>query len=90
MASLIHDLSKDTPGVVLDDCVTAQAAADITGYNIQHIRRLALAGTLDAYRVGHSWLIKLRSLEVYLAEAQESDDRRFGPRVEDSSQQNTS
>lgn len=83
MASLIHDLHDDSPGVILDDCVTAEAAAELTGYNIQHIRRLAFAGKLEAYRIGRSWLIKVASLEAYLARVREIGDRRFGPRTED-------
>src|SRR5574341_979027 len=68
------------PGIIVDDCVTAEAAAELTGYNIQHIRRLTWAGKLDALRVGRSWLIKIKSLEAYLAAAEEHDSR-FGPRV---------
>ena len=89
MASLIHSLHDDSPGVVLDDCVTAHAASKLTGYNVQHIRRLTLAGKLEAYRVGRSWLIKVESLEAYLAKVQEADDRRFGPRTELDSKDNT-
>ncbi len=80
MVSFFDNLTNDSPGVVLDGCVTAEAAAKLTGYNLQHIRRLALAGKLDALRIGRSWLIKLSSLEAYLLEAAEANDRRFGPR----------
>jgi hypothetical protein len=45
---VLFDLCKDHPGIVLEDCVTAEAAADLTGYNIQHIRRLCFAGKIDA------------------------------------------
>ena len=86
MASLIHSLHGNSPGVVLDDCVTVQAASELTGYNVQHIRRLILAGKLDAYRVGRSWLIKVESLEAYLEKAHETGDRRFGPRADENSQ----
>ena len=37
-------LQTERPGVIVEDCLTAEAAARLTGYNIQHIRRLALAG----------------------------------------------
>jgi predicted lysophospholipase L1 biosynthesis ABC-type transport system permease subunit len=66
MVSLL--LRTDHPGVILDNCVTAEAAAALTGYNIQHIRRLCYAGKLDSIHVGRSWLIKVRSLESYLTE----------------------
>jgi len=71
----------DHPGVILEGCVTAEAAADLTGYNIQHIRRLACDGKLDAIHVGRSWLIKIRSLEAYLSEVVAEGDGRFGPRT---------
>jgi excisionase family DNA binding protein len=70
----------DHPGVVLEGCVTAEAASELTGYSIQHLRRLTLEGRLDALRVGRSWLIKIKSLEAYI-EAGEARDSRFGPRV---------
>jgi excisionase family DNA binding protein len=77
---VLFHLQSDHPGVILEGCVTAEAAAELTGYNIQHIRRLTWAGKLDALRVGRSWLIKIKSLEAYLAAAEENDSR-FGPRV---------
>jgi excisionase family DNA binding protein len=74
-------LAARHPGVILEGCVTAEAAADLTGYNIQHIRRLALAGKLEAIHVGRSWLIKISSIETYLQDVVEVGDARFGPRV---------
>ena len=78
---LLTNLRGDHPGVILEDCVTAEAAADLTGYNIQHIRRLAYAGKLEAIHVGRSWLIKIESIEAYLSEATTEDDGRYGPRA---------
>jgi excisionase family DNA binding protein len=75
------DSWRGTDGVVFDQCVTAEAASRLTGYNIQHIRRLTYAGKLDAIRVGCSWLIKVKSIEAYLAEVVAEGDSRFGPRV---------
>ena len=69
------------PGVVIGDCVTAEAASKLTGYNIQHIRRLTYAGKLEAFRIGRSWLIKIESLQAYLNEVVAEGDSRFGPRV---------
>jgi excisionase family DNA binding protein len=74
-------LQTEHPGVIVENCVTAEAASELTGYNIQHIRRLAYAGKLDAIHVGRSWLIKVGSLETYLSEMVAEDDGRFGPRV---------
>ncbi len=74
------DLQQGVPGVVTDRYVTAQAASDLTGYNIQHIRRLCYAGKLKAIRVGRSWLIRVESLERYLNVVVPAGDARFGPR----------
>lgn len=77
---VLFDSQIEQSGVIFDDCLTAEAASRLTGYNIQHIRRLALSGTLDAHRVGRSWLIKLSSLKHYLNEVVPNGDGRFGPR----------
>lgn len=69
------------PGVILTPSLTAEAAADLTGYNIQYIRRLCYEGRLEATHVGRSWMIKLSSLEAYLDEATADPDNRFGPRT---------
>lgn len=74
-------LPDDRPGVIVEDCVTADAAARLTGYNIQHLRRLCLAGRLDATHVGRSWLIKVKSIEAYLNEVVAKGDGRFGPHI---------
>ena len=74
------DLQQSIPGVVNDNYVTAQAASDLTGYNIQHIRRLCYAGKLKAIHIGRSWLIRVDSLEWYLNVIVSNGDGRFGPR----------
>jgi hypothetical protein len=39
---VLFDLKEqNSSGVILEDRVTAEAAANLTDYNIQHIRRLA-------------------------------------------------
>ena len=77
----IPNLLGDYSDVLINGCVTAEKAAELTGYNIQHIRRLACAGKLEAIHVGRSWLIKIQSVEAYLSEAITEDDARFGPRA---------
>jgi hypothetical protein len=42
MVSLDLQLHQGIPGVVTDNYVTAQAASDLTGYNIQYIRHSSL------------------------------------------------
>jgi excisionase family DNA binding protein len=81
MALSIHtDDDRSAKGIILDDCVTAETAAALTGYNIQHVRRLAYDGKLEAVRVGRAWLISLESLRRYLRQARRMGDDRYGPR----------
>ena len=78
---VLFDLYKQHPAIILDDCVTSEAAAQLTGYKIQHIRRLALAGKLEAVHVGWVWLIKVSSLERCLDVIVTAGDGCFGPRT---------
>ena len=75
-----EDDNRSAKGIILDDRVTAETAAALTGYNIQHVRRLAYEGKLEAVRVGRAWLISLESLRRYLHQARRTDDNRHGPR----------
>jgi len=76
----LEDDSRSAKGIILADCVTAETAAALTGYNIQYVRRLAFEGKLDALRVGRAWLIDIKSLRHYLKQARRMDDGRYGPR----------
>lgn len=88
MTSLrLHD---NRSGIIVEDCVTAEAASRLTGYNIQHIRRLCFSGRLSAIRVGRSWLITVESLERYLNEVVPAGDGRFGPRSITTTEQHAS
>jgi len=77
-----HDIddNRSAKGIILDDCVTAETAAALTGYHIQYIRRPAYDAKLEALRVGRAWLISLNSLRRYLRQARCMDDGRYGPR----------
>ena len=46
---------------VIDNHITVQEAAEITGYNVQYLRRLLRAGKLEAIKVGQIWLVNLTS-----------------------------
>ena len=58
-----------------------QEAAEYSGYNLQYIRRLLNRGAIKGRKVGQVWLVKVSSLDEYLASIQGFDDRRYGPRV---------
>lgn len=59
---------------------TIKEASQKTGYNEEYLRRLIRQGKLDAIKVGPTYLIRKDSLEKYIAEVQEDDDARTGPR----------
>ena len=67
-------------GILINQHVTVQAAADVTGYNIQYLRRLLRSGKLDGIKIGQIWLIEMQSLEKYLQHVGSTSDRRCGPR----------
>lgn len=65
---------------VIHNHITVQEAAEITGYNIQYLRRLLCAGKMEAIKIGQIWLVDLASLNDYFDSALSSDDMRFGPK----------
>ena len=67
-------------GILLDKFITVKAAAEVTGYSAQYLRRLLRAGKLDGIKIGQVWLISLVSLEAYLRRGKLLQDRRHGPK----------
>jgi len=60
--------------------ITVQAAAEVTGYNIQYLRRMLRSGALKGVKIGQMWLIDMESLEAYFKHVENASDRRCGPR----------
>ncbi len=60
--------------------LTVQAAADVSGYNAQYLRRLLRAGRLEGDKIGQVWLITKDSFKVFLLQGEGANDRRFGPK----------
>ena len=73
-----HEVSA---GVVLDNYMSIDAAAEYSGYNPQYFRKLMRTGAVEGIKVGQMWLVSIGSLDAYLKDMQRSGDRRFGPRV---------
>jgi excisionase family DNA binding protein len=67
-------------GFLINEHVTVLAAADVTGYNIQCLRRLLRSGKLEGIKIGQLWLIEMQSLDPYLKRVKTTSDRRCGPR----------
>jgi len=53
-------MTKDTQRVT--DPITPEEAAELTGYNIQHVRYLAREGRIKAEKKGYTWWISKASI----------------------------
>jgi excisionase family DNA binding protein len=63
-----------------EEWITTKEAADLSGYHPDHLRRLIRAGDIRARKVSIIWLIDQRSLSDYMARAEQSGDKRRGPK----------
>jgi excisionase family DNA binding protein len=66
----------------LDPWMTTQEAATFSGYDIQHVRRLAREGKIGAIKRGRDWWIDTEMFLAFLEGVFDSDDGREGPRGE--------
>ncbi|GEM_PF-507566 len=71
---------QNSEGILLDKFITVQAAAEVTGYCSQYLRRLLRTRKLDGIKVGQVWLIKMASLGAHLKQTEATGDHRCGPR----------
>lgn len=60
---------------------TIKEASEKTGYNEEYLRRLIRRGKIEAVKAGPTYLISKESLKNYVAEIQNLDDARTGPRT---------
>lgn len=63
----------------LADYITADEAADISGYHVNYIRRLMRAHKLKGRKAGLVWLIERDSLQAYLAHIETLGAQKFTP-----------
>jgi excisionase family DNA binding protein len=61
------------------DWITVREAAQLTGYHIEHIRRLTRAGKVNARKFATVWQVDRHSLLAYLKKTEELGERR-GPK----------
>lgn len=59
--------------------LSIKEAAERTGYHVEYLRRLIRDGKLEAVRVGRVFLIRVSSLEAYVASL-DPEDARTGAR----------
>ena len=60
--------------------MTTQEAAALSGYDIQHIRRLARGDKIGAVKRGRDWWIDYDEFMAYLESVGANDDKRSGPK----------
>jgi len=65
---------------VFNNCISIKVAAYHSGYNIQYLRRLLRDGRLTGMKLGQTWLIDKGTFEVYLENANHTQDKRYGPK----------
>ena len=63
-----------------DDWITTKESAELSGYHPDHLRRLIRAGEIEARKFGIVWQVSRQSLLAYLEAANQSQDKRWGPK----------
>jgi excisionase family DNA binding protein len=64
----------------IDEWLTVQEAAQLTGYHAEYLRTLIREGKITAHKFGPVWAIDKSGLLTYLKIAEKSADRRHGPK----------
>ena len=67
--------------VVVNNHISVKAAAEFSGYSLQYLPRLRRCVKLDGLKIGQVWLIDKSVFEVYLDNATQATDRRYGIRA---------
>ncbi len=65
---------------MIDDWITTKEAAELSGYHPDHLRRLIRAEEITARKFGIVWQVSRQSLLTYLEAANQSSDKRWGPK----------
>ena len=69
----------DSPQV-LNNHISVQGAAFYSGYSTQYLRRLLRNNRLEGIKIGQMWLVDRAALDIYIEQAQDATDQRFGPK----------
>ena len=65
---------------VLNNHISVQVAASYSGYSLQYLRRLLRNGKIEGIKIGQLWLVDKGALDLYIEQAQDATDQRFGPK----------
>jgi excisionase family DNA binding protein len=62
--------------LVADGWIDTRTAARLSGYRRAYIRQLAIAGRIEARKIGRDWLVNQESLEAYKAKVKPGRPRQ--------------
>ena len=62
-----------------DDWITTKEAAEISGYHINHVRRLIKSGEVKGQKWGRDWMVSRSSLLAHIRKAEKLGAKR-GPK----------
>jgi len=60
--------------------ITTKEAAELTGYHVVHIRRLAKAGRIRGIKRGRDWWVERESVQAYVEEMERLGSAKHDPR----------
>lgn len=60
--SAFSDPHKISVGVVVDNYMSIDAAAEYSGYNPRYFRKLMRSGAIEGIKIGQVWLVRISSL----------------------------
>ena len=63
-----------------EEWITTQEAAELSGYNIVYLRQLIRGKQIEGRKWGPVWQVNRQSIVDYLEAAQQSNDKRHGPK----------
>ncbi len=64
----------------MTEWITTKEAAELSGYHVDHVRRLVLMGKLKAQKFGRDWQVSRASLLGHMRRIEKLGEKR-GPKV---------
>ena len=65
---------------VLNNHISVQVAAKYSGYSLQYLRRLLRNSKIEGIKIGQLWLVDMGALDIYIEQALDATDHRYGPK----------
>ena len=64
----------------ISEWLTTSEAAQISGYHLNHVRRLLKSGEIEGRKWGSAWMVSRKSLDIYLSKMELRGAKR-GPKA---------